>query len=674
MIVKDEQHIILRCLESVKSFVDFVLIHDTGSSDGTVNEIEAWLSKNGIAGFVRHERWQSFAYNRSKALEDLRQRPDIDFAFMMDADDTLVLEKDFDVNNFKSTADADIYSVTLTSNGIQYRRNLICSNLKDFSFKGVLHEYLDGPANCTTKNVDHMYVISGREGARSKDPDKYLKDAHILEAALMGEKDHFLKSRYLFYAGQSFRDAGKYNEAKHYYRLRLDFDFWVDEKFVSLIEIAKILIKEQAPTHEILLVLDDAIKLAPHRAEAHHEASRLCRLRNKFAEGAEYAKRGLTIPKPADGLFLSEWIYQYGLMDELAVNSYWCREFSKCIDACLKLLAVEQLPADHKKRVLSNLQQAWVGEQQESVRKTKDARWVAYGLNAQTPLINICQVMINRHGGIFDDTIDALMFAFRDLGYRTEHSINTLKEGAVNIVLGSIAFAADENGYLDFLQDRPHIIYQQEQLASDRGYLASKSGFRKLLDRAALIMEYSPAGLKVLHSLGMDDKTVYVPPLYHPILESYRPVPQPGNDVILYGSWTARRQDIMNRLVAEGVKALYLQGVYGEELKRAISDSKIVLNIHANADINNLETVRLSHVLANRGFVVSETSDHNPYQGGVVFCDYGEICDTVRYYLTAGDKMRADVADRGYAIFRQTDLVRCLERMLSEHDLDKLVA
>ena len=47
------------------------------------------------------------------------------------------------------------------------------------------------------------------------------------------------------------------------------------------------------PFGEVIAAYDRASNAAPKRAEALHAASRLCREGKKFAEGYEYARRGL---------------------------------------------------------------------------------------------------------------------------------------------------------------------------------------------------------------------------------------------------------------------------------------------------------------------------------------------------------------------------------------------
>src|SRR5262249_13667632 len=120
MIVKDEAHVILRCLASVRPLVDYVLIEDTGSTDGTPEIIGAYLRDNGIRGVVIEEPWRDFAYNRSHALEALRAHKDIDYALIIDADDAIVYEPGFDPVAFKAGLTADLYNLEFRLRDVVY--------------------------------------------------------------------------------------------------------------------------------------------------------------------------------------------------------------------------------------------------------------------------------------------------------------------------------------------------------------------------------------------------------------------------------------------------------------------------------------------------------------------------------------------------------------------------
>jgi glycosyltransferase involved in cell wall biosynthesis len=356
MIVKNESKVILRCLESVRPIVDYVLVEDTGSTDGTQTMIREWMSRVGMAGEVYDEPWRDFAYNRSHALAHLRKRAGIDYALIMDADDYVVYSSDFDVARFKSSLDRDQHEVEMRQGDIRYRRTQICSNKLEFLYRGVLHEFLSAGSrsSVTTGSAEGFYIASTREGARSQNPDKYRNDARILERALASEKDPFLRSRYLFYLARSYDNAGIKEKALENYLKRSRLGYWTEEIFMSLYSASHLQEALGYPVDDVINTLLRATKAAPGRAEALHAASRICRQNNRFAEGYGYAQRGLKISRPASGLFVVSWIYDYGLLDELAVNAYWSEHYQDCIDACERLLREGKLPDHMVDRVKKN--------------------------------------------------------------------------------------------------------------------------------------------------------------------------------------------------------------------------------------------------------------------------------------------------------------------------------
>ena len=60
MIVKDEEHCIKRCLESMAPHIDRYDISDTGSTDKTKEIIKEFFDEKGIPGEVHEIPWQGF--------------------------------------------------------------------------------------------------------------------------------------------------------------------------------------------------------------------------------------------------------------------------------------------------------------------------------------------------------------------------------------------------------------------------------------------------------------------------------------------------------------------------------------------------------------------------------------------------------------------------------------
>src|SRR5262249_55486990 len=85
-----------------------------------------------------------------------------------------------------------------------------------------------------------------------------------------------------------------------------------------------------------------------------------------YERGYEFATNGLAIACPNDGLPIEDWIYQYGLLDELSVCAYWTERYTECVSACDRLLTEAQIPTDMRDRVVKNRNFA-IGKQQESI-------------------------------------------------------------------------------------------------------------------------------------------------------------------------------------------------------------------------------------------------------------------------------------------------------------------
>ena len=354
MIVKNETKIIRRCLESTLPLVDYILVVDTGSTDGTQQMIRDFLAEHEVKGAVIEEPWRDFAYNRSVALERLREVEEVDYGLIIDADDTLEIDAGFDARAFKTQMTYDLYDVPVRHGGIAHHRPQLFSNRLPFSFKGVVHEYLEAPPGpLSRESVKGFAIRASTSGARSENPRKYQDDADVLERALAAETDPFLISRYTFYLAQSYRDSGEPEKALANYLKRAELGYWAEEIYVSLLDAGNLAAALGRPFDEVIAIYERAAQLVPTRAEALYAASHYCRDKGKNTEGVVFAHRGVDLQQP-NGLFIQPWVYDYGILDEFAINAYWAGHYRESLDASLKLLASEKLPPGMVKRIAAN--------------------------------------------------------------------------------------------------------------------------------------------------------------------------------------------------------------------------------------------------------------------------------------------------------------------------------
>ena len=242
MIVKNETNVLPRLFKSVHEYVDYYVIVDTGSTDGTPELIKSEMDKYGVPGEVHHHNWVNFGHNRQDALERAIAAKKADWLLFIDADEELgVSDPDF----YKSLEAGTSYRIEKHHGLIRYAvPHIIDISRNKWEWKGVVHNYLNsltGGKQATIKNP--WIVYHSGEGAKSQGvsiEEKYLRDAKMLVDEL---KKNPNDTRSQFYLGQSYRDAGAgyQQEAYENYLKRSKMtNGWMDENYISLVEAAKL--------------------------------------------------------------------------------------------------------------------------------------------------------------------------------------------------------------------------------------------------------------------------------------------------------------------------------------------------------------------------------------------------------------------------------------------------
>ena len=344
MIVKNESPVITRCLNSVKPLIDYWVIVDTGSTDGTQEIIKECMAE--IPGELHECPWINFAHNRNEALDLAREKGD--YILFIDADEMLEYPPDYQW----PTLDKDRFDITMILGNIQYSRvELIRSDL-DWKWYGVLHEYIHASKCKTIEQLTHIFRTSKSDGHRSSDPKKFLKDAAVLEAALIAEPDNH---RYQFYLAQSYRDAGEFELAIENYQKRASAGGWDQEVFISLLQIARL---QRALNRDPKIVIDaflTAYAYRPSRAEPLCDLAKYYRSLRMFCKAYQVALLGMSLPFPNDALFVERSPYEYDLALECSVAAYWLGNYEECQRISTELLLKSHLPIHVRRIVESNL-------------------------------------------------------------------------------------------------------------------------------------------------------------------------------------------------------------------------------------------------------------------------------------------------------------------------------
>ena len=381
MIVKNESKVILRCINSVSHLLDAVAIADTGSDDNTVNIIEDFIKEKKFVGGVGKYRWKNFGHNRTESLKYaesiIRDIPGIWYILFMDADD-LVIGNDGSLNNLtlisldKSKLDLNkcIYYINMKCGTLSYERAWMVKYDPNRPWKWfhVLHEYIALENGSFTPNevgkISTGYIQATRDGARSQDIVKYLRDAVTLEASLkekaLENSDAVPDAREIFYLAQSYRDSHiphLLKNAEKIYLQRITLGGWPEEVYISYIESGKCRQMRNKNDFKTMELFMKAYELRPHRFEAIYHIVRWFRLHDMFKMGYTFGRPLINLPYPKDDrLFVNDEIHTWRLYDEISVCAFYAGDKKMCKLLSERILKVDSVDSINRERILKNIQ------------------------------------------------------------------------------------------------------------------------------------------------------------------------------------------------------------------------------------------------------------------------------------------------------------------------------
>lgn len=327
MIVKNESKVIRRCIDSVKDYINYWVIVDTGSSDGTQELIKEIMNEYGIPGELHERPWVDFGLNRSENLKLAKGKSD--YRLIIDADDVLFVENQ--QNPFTNLVH-DFYKIKLRLGSLAYFRTQVIKGDQDWKYIGVLHEYLSGPEELDLSEdflpdgVEMHASVSGHN-REIKGKDKYYNDALIFEKAiLLTPKDELpidLERRYVFYLAQSYRDAGMHERSIEAYQRRVDLGGWAEEIYIAKYWIAKQKQTINKSDEEIIDSYLKAWEFRPNRLEALYHLIKFLGSRKRYALAFALSAIGMKTGSCSDILFVEDEIWKWRMPDEYSVLAYY---------------------------------------------------------------------------------------------------------------------------------------------------------------------------------------------------------------------------------------------------------------------------------------------------------------------------------------------------------------
>ncbi len=221
MIVKNEEAVLGRCLDSVKGIFDEIIITDTGSSDGTRDIALSYTDK------VFDFEWiDDFSAARNYSFS----KASCSYCMWLDADDILTPKAAAELIKLKNELNSAVdvvmmrYDTAFDEHGdtvFFYYRERIVRNRPDYRWEGEIHEAIVPHGNIMYSDI----AVTHRKEKES-DSDRNIK---IFEKMIKTGKP--LSARHKFYYANELYYHGRYEDAVKMYNMFLECsDGWVENR------------------------------------------------------------------------------------------------------------------------------------------------------------------------------------------------------------------------------------------------------------------------------------------------------------------------------------------------------------------------------------------------------------------------------------------------------------
>ena len=345
MIVKNESKVIERALASVKDEIDYWVIVDTGSTDGTQKVIQEFMK--GIPGELHERPWKNFEHNRNEALALAKNKGD--YTLFMDADEQIGRSNNFSMPKL----DKDYYYIKVRQEGSDCLRVFLVRDSLNWRWQGVLHEELFCFEATTFDTLDGAVIEAHfRDGNRTQDPQKYFKDAKVLEEAL--EKDP-TNARYVIFLAQSYHCAGDLHASLKNYQKRAQMGGRDEEVFWSLFQVASLKDELGYPSEEVVRNYCEAYRYRPTRAEPLFFLGCHFYKQQNYVMAYAIAQFALPIPRPNDIVHVGKSIYDYRTLFLLSLAAHALGRLEEARNLSLHLLSKNDLPEAVRAEVSNNV-------------------------------------------------------------------------------------------------------------------------------------------------------------------------------------------------------------------------------------------------------------------------------------------------------------------------------
>tara|TARA_R110002051_G_scaffold11808_2_gene42548 strand:+ start:15638 stop:16792 length:1155 start_codon:yes stop_codon:yes gene_type:complete len=356
MIVKNEIEVLKKALDSVVSTLDYWVIGDTGSNDGTQEFIEKYFEDKGIPGELHEDEWVNFAQNRE--LVFTRAKGKADYLLTLDADEVIIPFNGKEPLNKKKFRKFPVFKKDLVraythlSPWVYKRAQLFRGDLV-WKWAEGLHEYPYCEEETTEEFFSNFGVYTTGGGSRHAQNDSLQKDIAALESTL----EDTPSARNYYNLGMTHQASHNYSPAIEAYKQCIKLSTWEEELYLAHISLGLCQSYSglRAPA---IRTFAKGVEIIPHRAESLYYLAEQFFHEGAFEVSRIILEKATTMKFPKDELSLVDTdVYNWKIPDVLSLCMYEILDYEgayKLIKKALNSGGTDRLNPPDRKRLEEN--------------------------------------------------------------------------------------------------------------------------------------------------------------------------------------------------------------------------------------------------------------------------------------------------------------------------------
>jgi len=217
---RNEAGVIRRMLESCAPYIDYWVIQDNGSTDGTDQIVRDFFQEKNIPGHLYQveEGWQGFGWNRDHVTQTCQSIDHgCDWILKMDCDEVLEVDPEFDWTLLEDIS-CQAWNIPAVSGSTIYYRCWLWNARLPWRFN---HDPCHETIYCALPEIGANYQardlpatirqVGYNQGQSWSVPSKFATDALVLEEKMIRENTMLTDLYHFFYIGKSYNDGCRGN-------------------------------------------------------------------------------------------------------------------------------------------------------------------------------------------------------------------------------------------------------------------------------------------------------------------------------------------------------------------------------------------------------------------------------------------------------------------------------